>query len=383
MKGNHIKAIYLFMYMGFATWRVFFNVYLERLHFSGTEIGILNAIILATLAFIVPVWGFYADKNGIRPTLRITALITALLIFVLGYMHTFGLMVAVVLVLSLFYNPLGSLSDTLAIQFSHKHTRYNYGKFRLWGSLGWGIAATGGGYLFSRIDLKYIFPVSAFFFLALLIFLRKSKKEKVVYKPKFQPVDLRSLLHNRQLMLFSGILVIYGIACSPAYTYINLYFTELKASNRIIGIAFTIQSVSELPFFFIGGSLVKKIGNKRVILISMAGMVIRLMMYGLFPSIATGLAFGALQGMTLSFFLVGIVDYMHKLLPPGRHATAQSLIWAFYQGLGQTFGNLSVGLLKDSVGMVGIMWRYGILVIIIFFLTAFYFYGRRKGQVAA
>jgi predicted MFS family arabinose efflux permease len=52
-------------------------------------------------------------------------------------------------------------------------------------------------------------------------------------------------------------------------------------------------------------------------------------------------------------------------------------------GLGQTFGNLSVGLLKDSIGMVGIMWRYGIMTIIILILTTFYFYGRRKGQVAA
>ena len=369
------------MYMGFATWRVYFNVYLEELHFSGIEIGILNAIILASVVFIVPVWGFYADRKGIRPTLQITALVTAVIMFLLGYMHTFVLQVVVVLILTLFYNPLGSLSDALAIQYSHKHSRYNFGKFRLWGSFGWAIAATGGGYLFSYISLKYIFPLSALFFLILVLFLQKSKNKKTVYKPDFQPIELQSLLYNKQLMLFIGILVIYGIACSPTYSYINLYFTELNASNRIIGWAFAIQSISELPFFFIGGSLVKKIGNRQVILISMAVMVLRMIMYGLFPSIATGLAFGALQGLTLSFFIVGIADYMQSLLPSGRHATSQSLIWAFYFGLGQTIGNLSVGLLKDGIGMIDIMWWYGIMVIIILILTTFYFYGRKRRAV--
>jgi PPP family 3-phenylpropionic acid transporter len=377
MTGNKVRAIYLILYMGFAIWRVFYNVYLENIGFTGTEIGTLNAIMQSTVVFILPIWGYVADKHGIRPTLRWLVFFTALILFFLGYIASFWLLAIYMLILTVFYHPLGPLTDALAVQFSGSNPKYSYGGFRSWGSLGWAVASIVGGYIFTRIDIKYVFPTSSIFFIVLLGFLT-TRKRKTIYRPNFEPIELKLLLKNHQLLAFIGILVLYGISCTPVNSFMNLYFKDLGANNSTIGIVYAIQAFSEVPFFIIGSKLVNRFGSKRVILLSMSVMTIRLVLYGLFPSITTGLLLGILQGITLSFFLVGAVDYIYQLLPAGRHAIAQSFIWGMYFGLGHTIGNLCIGVLKDLHGMISVMKIFAVLSLLVLLVTSLYFIWRRN-----
>ena len=78
MTGRKVISIYFILYMGFASWRVFYNVYLDDNGFSGTQIGVINALIQASLFVVVPIWGYIADKRGIRPTLRIAVFASAM-----------------------------------------------------------------------------------------------------------------------------------------------------------------------------------------------------------------------------------------------------------------------------------------------------------------
>ncbi len=373
MTGFKVKAIYILLYMGFAIWKVFYNVYLDENDFSGAQIGVINALIQASVVLIVPVWGVIADKRGIRPTLRMAVLISAILISFLGGVLNFWWLIIYVLFLTVFTHSLGPLTDALAVEYTKVNPKYNYGNLRLWGSLGWGIASILAGLVFARLQLKLIFPVSAGIFLLSIYFFRIPKKKKNIYRPHFEPISIKELSKNHSLMIFLIILFLYGIACSPVNAYINLYFTELQAGNFIIGTAFAIQSVSELPFFIIGTFLLKRFGAQRMILLSMVFMIVRLFLYGMVPDITIALLTGALQGITLSFFLVGAVDYIHKQLPDGRNATAQSLLWGLYFGLGHTVGNLTIGILKDYVGMVGVMKYFNVFVLGIFLFTLFYF----------
>jgi MFS family permease len=127
MTGTRIKSIYLFLYMGFAIWRVFYNVFLEENNFTGAQIGLINALYQSTIFLIVPLWGFIADKQGIRLTLGWVCLVTAIIIFFLGKIQAFGFIVIYILLLSVFHHPLGPLTDALAVEFSKTSNLYNYG----------------------------------------------------------------------------------------------------------------------------------------------------------------------------------------------------------------------------------------------------------------
>ena len=383
MTGRKVISIYFILYMGFASWRVFYNVYLEENDFSGTQIGIINALIQASLFVVVPIWGYIADKRGIRPTLRIAVFASAVLLLGLGYVINFWWLIAYIFLLTLFHHPLGPLIDALAVQFSQSDKKYNYGNMRLWGSFGWAVASIIGGYLFMKMSLKIVFPVTSFLFLVTLIFLRTPRKSTtILYRPHFEKIRFKELRSNSALLIFLAILFLYGIASSPVNAYMNLYFSELGADHSMIGIAYTVQSLSELPFFIIGNRLLKRFGAKLVIIIAMFAMIIRLLAYAFIPTIPVALGICALQGISLSFFLVGAVDYLQSQLPKSRHATAQSLLWGLYFGLGHTIGNLIIGILKDMQGMVGVMGIFTAFTCFIFLLTSFDFtwqLRKRKG----
>jgi MFS transporter, PPP family, 3-phenylpropionic acid transporter len=387
MTGGKVRAIYLILYMAFATWRVYYNVYLEENHFSGVQIGVINALIQSTLFIVVPIWGVIADKRGIRPSLRIAVTVSALILLSLGYLLNFWVLMIVILLLTLFHHPIGPLTDALAVQFAVSDKKYNYGNLRMWGSLGWAIASILTGYAFKRLDLKYAFPLSGLLFLSSLFLLQTPKSPKTkLYHPHFQNISLRELAKNKALLFFIFILFIYGVACSPVNAYMNLYFTELGADNYTIGIAYSIQALSEIPFFLVGNYLLKRIGTRWVIIISMIVMLLRLFVYALFPDITTGIIMGALQGITLSFFLVGVVDFLHKQLPAGRHATAQSILWGLYFGLGHTAGNLIIGILKDTNGMIGVMHIFAYFTLAILVTTTLDFliiYRKKKLALAS
>jgi PPP family 3-phenylpropionic acid transporter len=192
---------------------------------------------------------------------------------------------------------------------------------------------------------------------------------------------MRMLIRNRQLLIFIGILFLYGVVCSPVNAFINLYFSELGVNNVIVGWAYALQALSEIPLFIIGNFLCKKFGSRRVIIISMLVMVIRMFLYGLLPVTSLALILGILQGITLSFFLVGVVDYIHKQLPDGRDATAQSLIWGLYFGIGHTVGNVLTGYLKDLIGMIGVMFYFAWLALFVMLLSAIFFASKKKKLV--
>ncbi len=377
MTGFRIKSVFMCIYMGLATWRVFYNVFLEENNFTGAEIGIINAILQSTIFIIVPLWSLVADKRGIRPTLSWLCVATAILMLLLGQIKVFWILLIYIPLLSIFHQPLGPLNDALAVEFSKTSSKYNYGKLRTWGSLGWAVASVLSGYLFLYIPVDYVFPLTAFFFISTIFFLRIPAKRKVIYKPDFQPFNLRYLYRNKQLFTFICILFLYGIACSPINSFLNLYFTELGANNKIIGYAYAIQAFIEIPFFIIGEMLMRRLGSRRIIIISLVVMVVRMLLYGLAPSVSLGLALGALQGITLSFLLVGAVDYIHKLLPEGKYAMCQSIIWGVYFGIGQSTGNVIIGFLKDMSGMTTVMWTFAILVFVTLALMGVHF---KRGQ---
>ncbi|MGQ1785249.1 MULTISPECIES: MFS transporter [unclassified Saccharicrinis] len=349
-----IISIYIMLYMANALWKVFYNIYLAEIGLTGAEIGTLNSIIQATIFVAVVLWGRYADKKGIRPTLRVGMVATSILMCSLAYMNGFWILVFFLPVLTFFYHPLGALTDAMAMQYAAIEKKHSYGSFRLWGSLGWALAAIAGGYLFTSVSLKYTFFIAAILYLINIPFLSTRKKVRT-YKANFKLVGLKDVIDNKPLLFFIIILTFYGIVCSPMFYYLNLYFTELKASNTVVGLAYAIMAISEIPLFLLGNKLLKKFGIKSIMILAMSSIVVRYFVLGYLPNVQLALAIGLLQGVSFAFFLVAAVRIIEKLMPEGQHATAQSIIWGTYIGIGQTIGNLAIGFLLDSTGMIGVM----------------------------
>ncbi len=373
-----LPLFYFLLYSAFASWLSFFNVHLSNLGFTGIQIGALNAVFISTSAVAVPFWGMIADRKGSYRTLLLLTILTAGIVYSMSFVTAFYTILALVFFVSLFQQPMGAVVDGLTLGLARIRPDISYGKFRLWGSAGYAITSVAVGY-FAMKNTEVIFSIAAILFSIFIIV------NLVTLPPK--PLTGRNLVNfnslnvfmkNKVVLSFFFLMLFYGISISPLHQFINLYYMEIGATNKLIGLAFAIQAGFEIPFFLFGIKLVKKTNPEFVILLAMLVSILRMVLYGFISTPEIAILVGILHGFTISFFLVGAVQYVQSHTPPELSTTGQSMIWAFHFGAGLTFGYLVVGYLNDLVGMQTTMHIQAIFGIIILLFTFIFF--RKAGN---
>ncbi len=375
-----LPVFYFLMLGAFASWQSFFNVHLDAIGFTSMQIGAVNAIFISTSAIVVPFWGMLADKFGNNRVLLLLSGVCAVMVFLIGRTLVFQWMVVFVAVISVFHQPSGAVVDGMTMGFVRQNPRFTFGQFRLWSSAGYATLSLVTGYL-ARNDTGVIFTVSAVMFLLLSLF-------NLFTLPQI-PVTGRSLVtfssfgiffRNRRMLLFLLIIFFYGIASAPLLQFINLYYKDIGASAEFIGVVFFVQAIPEIPAFIVGSRLTRRIGAERIILLSMSVSLFRMVLYGLISDPQVAIFFSIFHCITIAFFLLGVVEWVQARTPDHLRTTGQALIWAFYFGAGVTFGNLSLGYLRDTTGMLRAMhWHAGMAVVMVVLSVVFFKSTRRSG----
>lgn len=368
-----IKLIYFLIYSGLAVWLSFFNVHLEQIGFTGLQIGFINSIYVSTSILVIPLGGILSDRYGSYLILFILTIISGMLIFSLGLTTDYTLLIILMLALSVFNQPVNAVIDGITLKYLKNGDRQVYGKFRLWGSFGFAAGAFVTGYLaFLKSAQLFLLSAGLIWLGAFLVSgsvrkIRKSGDEKVNLSSLgifYKNANLRSML---LLILF------FGFSVSPLHYFINLYFTSIGATQEQIGVAFAVQAFFEIPLFFLGIRYLKSVGPEKVIVIAMLVSVFRMVLYGLTADPGTAIFIGLLHGFTISFFLIGVVDYVQRQTPEFLRTTAQALILSFHFGAGLAIGNVWVGFLKDLVGMHSVMWIQSVISLLVVIVTVLFF----------
>ena len=373
-----LPVFYFLMLGAFASWQSFFNVHLDAIGFSSIRIGALNAVFISTSAIVVPLWGMLADRYGNNRVLLLLSLVCAVMVFLIGRTLTFHWMVVFVAVISVFHQPSGAVVDGMTMGFVRQNPRFSFGQFRLWSSAGYATLSLVTGYL-ARNGTGVIFTVSAVMFLLLSLF--------NLFTLPPTPVRERSLVsfrsfgiffRNRQMLFFLLIIFFYGIASAPLLQFINLYYKDIGADAGFIGVVFFVQAIPEIPAFIIGSRLTRRFGAEKIILLSMSVSMFRMVFYGFITDPQVAILFSIFHCITIAFFLLGVVEWVQARTPDHLRTTGQALIWAFYFGAGVTFGNLSLGYLRDATGMLRAMHWHALLALLMVGLSVWFFRSARR-----
>ena len=74
------------------------------------------------------------------------------------------------------------------------------------------------------------------------------------------------------------------------------------------------------------------------------------------------------SGLTFGAMWLGGVAYAHENAPPGFSASAQGMLNAMVFGIGAAAGNFFGGLLLDALGVAGMYFTFGIVILAIVLL---------------
>jgi hypothetical protein len=81
---------------------------------------------------------------------------------------------------------------------------------------------------------------------------------------------------DRQLLLFYFVAIAIGLVVSTFESFITLYLVDLGATNFELGLAFTLEGLSEIPAYLFGDRLIERFGPASVLQLGMVASIIRM-----------------------------------------------------------------------------------------------------------
>ncbi|MBM3143571.1 MAG: MFS transporter [Chloroflexi bacterium] len=374
MRAHTWSSIIYFLYFAaIAAVVPFLALYYQSLGLSGSQIGLLLSVSPLVTLFASPFWTGLADSRQCHRTVLTTTLVAAagvnLLIPVIG---SFALLLLAILGLAFFSAPIIALIDSATLSMLGDR-RDEYGRIRLWGTIGWGLCAPLAGELFQRLGLQWMFWIYAALIIITLVPIQRLEFPHSASTTPFWQ-GLRAVLANRQWQLFLGMIIVAAIGLSAHTNYLALLLDEMGASKGLVGVALTISTIFELPVMFFSNRLLQKFGSRGLLSLAMGVTGLRCMLYAFSARPEFVLAIQAFHGLTFPALWVAGVNFASRNTPPGSSATAQGVLGCFLMGFGVAGGGLLGGLLIDGLGVAGMYGAIGVGVLTA--LGAFLLFGR-------
>lgn len=214
-----------------------------------------------------------------------------------------------------------------------------YGHQRLWGSVGWGSFSIISGLLidhFSEGQSAKNYAVG-FYLMAGLILLDMLVSSKLKHSQTKLSTnilkDVGQIFTSMRVVVFFLWCIVVGLGTAMVWNFLFWHLEDLGAQGgcdsgaymkTLQGLVMGIQCFGgELPFFFISGKLLKKIGHVNAMSLVLLGFGVRFFLYSLLSNPWWVLPIELLNGVTFGIFYATMASYASIVSPPGTEATLQ------------------------------------------------------------
>ena len=338
----------------------FFNIHFSNLGYTSTQIGTINSVARGVALFILPIWGMASDNfKANKRVLQFAVFGT--MAFSLMFLTTSNFMIIIILMvfLSSFMNPIRPLYDSLLFSNLGEEGQNKYGRYRLWGSIGYTIIVPVLGYFLEGTNVSNTFYVMAgLLFLTLLISTRlpKNKVQKASTDQEQEEneggrfANIGKLFENKLFVAFLIYVFFMQITMNGNLTYFPLYVLEYGGKEGLFGLTKMVGSISEILILIFSDKILDRFKIKHIFGVSSSAFVIRWLLLGFFPMRSIFLGSQILHSLSFGLFYVTCVNFINKVTKDDVKSTAQNVFTSVYIGLGSIVGNMVGGVIFDRLG---------------------------------
>lgn len=354
----------LFWFLYFCGLGIFFPYYTLYLHenagLSGTQIGIVLAMVPLVGLFSQPLWGYVADRTGARSAILV--LVTAgggVGFAAMGLAHHFAAILATTALLSLFASAVIPMVLSVTFAALRGSGQRAFGLIRVWGTFGYLLTvATFPLYLHhvapptadgGEPGLSLMFPATAVCIgAAALVGFWLPRRGAVALHA--QPGQWRVLWHDRslrRLLLFT--LGGYFFLQGPMGIF-PIFVREHGGDLATIGRMWVVMLLLEIPLVALSGAGLDRIGARGLLAIGVAAGGVRWTICALTDNLSAIYAVQLLHGVVVAGLLLGGPLYLELIVPPELRSTAQGVLSMVGTGIGSIASNAVAGLLLEHAG---------------------------------
>ena len=387
------KVVYLklsaYFFFFFVTWSAsysLFSIWLgQEINLSGADTGIVFSVNAIFALCMQPLYGYISDKIGLRKS--ILTFISVLLIFVgpfyiyvygplLKYNTILGAVVGGIYLGTAFLAGVGAI-ESYVEKIGRKYN-FEYGRSRMWGSLGWAAATFFAGQLFNinpNINF-WIASISAIilFFLILSISIEMSDEDL----EKAQSVKIKDvclLFKLKEFWLF--ILYVIGVTCfynvydQQFPLYYSSMFSSKEIGNQIFGYLNSLQVFLEAGMMFMAPFIVNKIGAKKGLILAGLLMSFRIIGSGLATEPILISCMKLLHSVELPIMLIAVFKYLAANFDTRLSSMLYLVGYQFASQVGATVLSPVIGRFYDTVGFSSTYIIMGCIVLVFTIISMF------------
>ncbi|HWJ03346.1 MAG TPA: MFS transporter [Verrucomicrobiae bacterium] len=356
-------SYYFLIFSALGIFTTLFPIHLADIGLSKATIGLVIATGLLASVIGPPVWGIVSDTLQARKKV---------LMFCQGSAAIIGLILSAVYrtaeILPLYFayyflqNAVVPLSDSLVLGNIKNE---QYGKVRLWGSVGFAAGALLCGLLLIRLASNLVFAayVSAAMVTVVFTYVLLPSSERVG-ENGLDFSKISAIFRNRRFLVLGIILMLVLIPYGAYVSFIGLYLKELGASTGVIGLAWTVAALAEVPVFYYGGQLMLKRNPWYLLGFSALVFALRWFVYGLVYSPGLIVLLQLSQSISFGVFFLIALQMINYLFPANLKATGQTLFAGLGFGLSYAIGNAAGGYIAENVSLHFLFTLSGVLAIL-------------------
>jgi PPP family 3-phenylpropionic acid transporter len=336
-------------YAAMASLSPFLMLRYERLGLSGDQIGLLAGLSPLVTLVGASLWGGAADATQQHQRLLKFAIGGVMVLaLALSVVTQFWLLLSIVALLAFFSTPIMPLMDHSVLDLLGDQ-QDQYGKLRVWGAIGWGVAGPIMGQLVEWFGMGVPFyGYIAFMFGGLVIAARMPISHASIGQGWWHGVQ--RLAGDRRWVPFLLFALLGGVALSVVHSYLFLYMKTLEASSSLMGFALTAATLSEVAVFGLSDRLLIRLGTRKLLMLGLSAHIARVLLYSFIRAPWMVLPVQLLHGFSFSMIWVAGVSHASRLAPAGMGATVQGLFSSVFFGMGGSLGALSGGMVYERLG---------------------------------
>jgi MFS transporter, PPP family, 3-phenylpropionic acid transporter len=347
-----LAAGYFAYFAAVGVFQPYWPVRLAALGLSAAEIGLLLSLVNA-VRVVGPLGAAWladqrADRRGL---IRLLAVAAAAAGVALALAATAGTMALALACFSLAFNGLMPVYDAHALERLGRDA-HRYGFMRLWGSLGYIVAAAAVGVAFARVGEAAIAAglLSALVACA-LVALALPAVPPAAARASLGVAGFARAFGHRPLQRFLAIVFLQLAGFGAYYGFYTLYLRRFGYGTTTIGLYWGFAVLAEIAMFALGPRLLRRYRLEALLQVALAGTALRWLLVAAFPQApAVMLAAQSLHLLGFGLFHSVTVLLGPRLLPPGGAARALALVSSAGWGAGGIAGSLLAGGLWQLAG---------------------------------
>ena len=339
-EGVQLRLAQFVAFCGIGALMPYFGLLLEDAGLSAWQIAQLSVIAPVLKLVIPPAAGLVADlytgRGNLIRTMNITAVLTWPLLL---WPETFAGWALVWVYMSVARGALSPFLNAAAMDYSHRaiaagRSQENFGRIRLWGSLGFIAATAAGGLLADAYGIRSVIHLYGLM-LALTVVacwpidrVHQPAHRRVGARPANTLGQLNQLLSTPAFLLaLLGILLVRTSEGGYNVLY-TMHVRHLGYSNTVAAILWSIGVFSEVALFRWLGAHVSRLALPRLelwVALAAGSNVLRWLLLGTSSSVPALIVAQLLHGVSFGMFYLLGIELLDRHAPAEFKSTIQGI----------------------------------------------------------